>query len=362
MEDNKKSKKGLIAGIIAALVVAGGAIAAVFILSRGNNPESVTLDAVTKAIKEPVHNISGKLELSTATASAIEESLSYKTKIIFDLSGVNNGMNSSSSATITVRTDGMSDFVFRFDEVLQSDGVIYVKPSDLTSFINSIISSYGQYLSSEPLASIVSAVKGLAAKISSNWWRISIPEVLEKLGAKDATFSEEYDCSVAAVNELLSASGLDSIANTYKNNQFLSTKKSDKSIASFTGDAYEATVDTSKLAKFWNEYVTSDGVKKLNECAKQGDTLNAVTPDELSVVSDSTFFLDIDKDRNLNGFYFNDSKESYDIDADFRIEKGSEDTAVDAPSDAKPITDLAEDIIKIVQSVAGLIAVAQIAN
>lgn len=353
MEDNKKSKKGLIISIIVALVVAGGAIAAVLILNRGNNPDSIALDAVTKTIKEPAHSISGKLELAATTVSATEENLA-QTKIIFDLNGENNGMDSSSSATITVKTNGMSDFVFRFDEVLQSDGTIYVKPSDLTAFINSIASNYSQYLSSEPLAAIVTEVKSLATKISSNWWRISIPEVLKEFGVADAEFTEEYDCSVAAANELLSASGLESVANIYKNNQFLNVKKSDQKISSFTGDAYETTIDTSKLAKFWNEYATSDKVKKINECTKKGDTLNTVTPDELSAVSDSAFFLDIDKDHNLSGFYFNDSKGNYDVNADFRIEKGSEDLAIAAPSGAKPITDLTADITDLVQSIVSL--------
>ncbi|MBR3365633.1 hypothetical protein IKG48_00710 [Candidatus Saccharibacteria bacterium] len=351
MEDKKKSKKGLIIGIITAVVVAGGTVAAFFILNRSGSAESVALDAITKTIKETAHNMTGKLEVTTPIASADSTS---SAKIILELSGKNNGMNSSSNATITVKTSAASDFVFRFDGVLQSDGTLYVKPSDMTAFVNSLISSYSQYLSTEPLATIASEVSALATKVSANWWRISVPEILKSFGADSEQITEQFNCSIAATNEMVSEAGLTTIANIYKDNQFLKVKKSDQKISSFTSDAYEATVDASKLAKFWNEYVTSDKVKKLNDCAGDGYTLSAVTPDEVSKVSDKPFFLDIDKDRNLKGLYFSDSKEGYNVEADFRIEQGSNDLAIAAPSGAKPITDLTADIVKLIQSVTSL--------
>ena len=356
MEDKKKSKKGLIIGIITAVVLAGGAVAAFFILNRGSSPESVALDAITKTIKDTAHKMEGKLEVTTPVASATGTS---SAKVIFELNGENNGMNSSSSATITVKAGGTSDFVFRFNEVLEKDGTFYIKPSDLTAFVKSITSSYSQYLSVEPLATIVSEVEALATKISANWWRISVPEVLEALGADGTEVKKQFDCSIAATNELVSESGLETIANIYKDNQFLNVKKAETKPSAFTGDAYEATVDTSKLAKFWNEYVTSDKVKKLNDCAGDSYTLSAVTPDELSAVSGRSIFLDIDKDHNLKGVSFNDSKDGYNVDANFRIEKGSEDLAIAAPSGAKPITELTADIMNLVQSVASLFASTQ---
>ena len=351
MEGKKKSKKGLIIGIIAAVVIAGGAVAGFFILNRGASAESVALDPITKTVKETAHKMTGKLEITAPIASASGTSNAL---IILELEGENNGIDSSSNATITVKTGNTSDLVFRFDEVLQNDGTIYVKPSDMTAFVNSLISSYSQYLSTEPLATIAEEISALATKVSANWWRISIPEILEALGVKNEQVTKQYDCSIAAVNEMVSEAGLTTVANIYKDNQFLSVKKADQKISSFTGDAYEATVDTSKLAKFWNEYVTSDKVKKLNDCSGDKYTLSAVAPDELTAVTNSSFFLDIDKDRNLNGLYFSNSKEGYNVEADFRVEQGSNDLAIAAPSGAKPITDLTADIVELVQSITSL--------
>lgn len=350
-EESPKSKKGLIIGIVSAVIVAGGAVAAFFILNKGSSPETIALDAITKTIKEPAHKMNGKIELSTVSGSATANNV----KVIFELEGENNNLNVASSATLTVKTSGMSDFVFRFDEVLQSDGTIYVKPADLTAFVNSIVSTYGQYLNAEPLAGIVQDVKNLAAKISSNWWRISIPEVLETLDSKNKAFTEEYNCFVNVANTLAGESGLSMLADTYKEHQFLNVKKSDKGITSFTGDVYEATVNTDKLADFWNKYIASDQIKELNKCSSDGNVIKTVSKDQLSSVS-GTVFLDIDKDHNLKGIYLSEAKDSYRVSADLRLEEGSKDSTIATPSGAKPITDLANDIMKLTQSITSLVA------
>ena len=354
-KESPKSKKGLIIGIISAVVIAGGAVAAFFILNKGSSPETIALDAITKTIKRPAHDINGKIEISSSAISAAGSATSNGVKVVLELEGKNHNLNASSSAALTIKAAGASDFVFRFDEVLQSDGTIYIKPSDLTSFINSITSTYSQYLSAEPLASIVKDVKNLTTKISSNWWRISLPEVLEAFGMKNEKFTEEYNCYVAVANKLVGEPGLNTIADVYKEHQFLNVKKSDKGITSFTGDVYEATVNTDKLADFWNKYITSDQVKELSKCSSEEVATKTVSKDQLSSAS-GTIFLDIDKDRNLNGIYLSESKDNYSVSADLRIKDGSEDLAIAAPSGAKPITDLANDIAKLIQSVTSLVA------
>ena len=95
-------------------------------------------------------------------------------------------------------------------------------------------------------------------------------------------------------------------------------------------------------------------MKKLNGCTKERDTLNSVTPNELSAVSGAKFFLDIDKNSNLNGIYFSDAKENYSASVNLRIEEGSENLTIAAPSGAKPVTDLATDIVKLTQSITSL--------
>lgn len=352
-KESPKSRKGLIIGIVSAVVIAGGAVATFFVLNNGGSPEAVALDAITKTIKEPAHKMSGKIELSSSTIS--DSATANNTKVILELEGENNNLNVTSSATLTVKTTGMSDFVFRFDEVFQNDGTIYIKPSDLTSFVNSIASTYGQYLSAEPLAGIVRDVKNLATKIGSNWWRISLPEVFEALGMENKTFTEEYNCFITTANVLAGESGLNTLADIYKEHQFLNVKKSDKGITSFTGDAYEATINTEKLADFWNKYIASDQVKELNKCTSGEATVETISKGQIPSVS-SAVFLDIDKDRNLNGIYLNEGKDNYRVSADLRIEKGSKDLTVEAPSGAKPITDLTNDVVKLAQSIAGLFA------
>lgn len=356
----KKSKKGLLAAIAGFIIVAGGAVATVLIVNAQNSPENVTLDAITKTLKSPTHTMTGKMEVATSTISAADSNVTYKGSIVLELEGSNNNIANTSSATVTVKTGSTSDFVFRFDEVFSEDGTLYLKGSDLSDFINSVISTFSDYLKSEPLASITNKVKVLIKKIGANWWRVSIDDVLEILGSDSQDLANQYHCVIDAAKNLFSDSSLDTLSNIYKDHQFINAKKYDGSITSFTGTAYEASVDTAKLTEFWNAYITSEPMTKISSCdpedSQARSVFNETSEEQLSAAKDKKVYLDIDNGHNLVGFYTSGSENGGTYKVDMRLKDGAD--TISAPSDAKPITDLKNDVASLVAAITSLFTAA----
>lgn len=356
--ETKKSKKGLIAGIIALILIAAGAATALILLNCKKSPENMVLDAVTKTVKQKSHKVTGTVEMTTKTASVLSEN-GYKTTVRLDLDAKNNGMSNATTATLTISGTGSSDFVFRFDEVLQDDGVLYLRSADLANFVNSLASTFGAYLSVEPLSGIVRDVKNLATKIGDSWWRISVPSILDLLGVEDQKVFDEYDCMVKSSKKLFEDAGLNAIADSYKKHQFLSVEKYD-GLDFFKNNVYRATIDSVRLSQFWNEYVTSGVISDMRNCGSNSGELKAfdpVTSEELSALNGEQVYLDIDNDSNIKGVYYNGSKDNYGVDAKLYLEETSD--KVEAPASSKPVTDLTKDILEIVKSVSSLFLLMQ---
>ena len=355
--DTKKSKKGLITGIIIILLIIAGAISAVIFTSAKNTPENVVLDAVTNTIKDKNHRIYGKLETTVLTPMTLAEG-NYKNTVVLEIDGYNEGLSNETTASFTIKNFGGKDYVFRFSEVLQDDGTIYIKSAELSDFINSLASLLSPYLTAEPYSSMVGLLKSLAGKISSTWWRISVPELVAAFGLEDNSIANQYDCLIGAAKKFFDSSSINSITDAYKDSQFLSVEKYDTDeIPSFTNDTYRASIDAVRLAKFWNNVVTIGPVNDMRSCEQGGNNqvskaFNPVTSDQLESMNGQKIFLDIDKDRRISGIYFTGSTDGNNYTADIHIDKSGGEVSV--PENAKPITELKEDISLIIQFVVSI--------
>ena len=364
-EAPQKSKKGLVAAIICLLVLAAAGVAAVILLTNNNKPENVVLDAVTKTIKSPTHTVSGKIELTTKTESALTNSSVTSGRIIVELDGRNSGLNNTASATVTVKTAGTSDFVFRFSEVFQDGGVLYLKTSDLVAFADSAVDFFeGQLeasgMTSNPFANIMTHLKSVARKADNTWWRVSLSEIIKSLGVNDQNATKQYDCVIGAVKDLFSDSGLSNLADTYQKYPFITAASSDNKPASFSDNTYEASINTTELARFWNSFVTSDNATKISDCLPKDQSttiLDPVVSEDFAPLAGKTIYLDVDQGHNLSGVYASGSSESYGYLVDLRLD--SEADAIEAPSDARPVSELLNDVMPLIQSFYGLYTVAE---
>ena len=174
----------------------------------------------------------------------------------------------------------------------------------------------------------------------------------------DQDIISQYNCAIEASKNLFSDSNLNTLADTYKNNQFINAKNYDGKIESFTGTAYEASVDTAKLASFWNSYVTSESMTKISSCAPKDSqarsAFDETSKEQLSGLEDKKVYLDIDSGHNLLGFYLSGAEETYTYIVDMRLKDNAE--AIVVPSDAHSITELKNDITKLVGSIINLFA------
>ena len=349
--ETKKSKKGLIIGLAAGAIAAvAGAVALVFFVQAQNSPENVALDAITKTIKEPAHTITGTISMSVPTTNAYGDTIQNSIEIA--LESENNGINASSSATFRTKIAGMNDFTFTFNDVLQDDGVLYIRTQELSDFLSSLASNFSAYTNTEPISTIVTKIKLIGKKIDANWWRISFPEVMKSLGAYTDELNSQYNCVVGATKELFSQSGLDTIANIYKDHQFLVVKKASSKPASFTGDAYEATADANKLSDFWNGFMDSSEVKKIRDCAPSSNTAAKTVSSQLDKVAAKPIYLDINNSRVIEGVYFDTTVNGYNVKLDLRLKAGA--AEIITPANSHPISELAAEITEIVQSISGL--------
>lgn len=356
-EQEKKGKqsKKLIIGIIAAIIlIIGGVVWAVVALAAQSTPESAVLEAVTKTIKEKGHRVDGTIVVSTPNVSTAVNS-NNTGRVIIDLDSSNNGMNNTGSLTITIEGAGTGNYVLTLDEVFQEDGTLYIKATKLEDFIKSFTSNFGPYLNVTAFSNLASNLRALSAKIDSDWWRISIPEIVNAIGVRDNNFLGKYYCAVEAAKHLFEQKGLDTLADAYKNNQFLIAAKSTYRPDSFTSNSYEATISADKMTKFWNSYVTSDVVSDIQLCNSgdgQKNAFSTAASNTFDFLANKKVYLDINGAHELSGIYINDVTENLSLVADLRI--GNQPAEITAPANSRPATELTGDIMIIAQQVAEL--------
>ncbi|MBQ9029561.1 hypothetical protein IJ114_02205 [Candidatus Saccharibacteria bacterium] len=353
-KSGKKSKKLIVGIIAAAILIMGGIVWAVIAIATQNTPESAVLEAVTKTIKEKGHRVNGTIVASTSNVSTAANS-NNAGRVIIDLDSSNNGMNNTGSLTITVEGAGTGNYVLTLDEVFQEDGTLYIKATKLEDFVKSLTSNFGPYLNVTAFSNLASNLKALSAKIDSGWWRISIPEIVDAIGVRDNNFLGKYYCAVEATKHLFEQKGLDTLADTYKNNQFLTAAKSTYRPDSFANTSYEATINADKMTAFWSSYANSDVVSDIRLCNLgdgQKNTFSTAASNAFDFLANKKVYLDINGTHELSGIYINDVTENLSFVADLRI--SNQPAEITAPANSRPATELTGDIMIIAQQVAEL--------
>lgn len=266
---HEKSHKGLIVGIIAAviLLICGG-VAAWFCFWY-SNPDQVAYDAVNQLIK--AENVG--FEGGFAYFNPDEDSELKMVLISFD----------SASSSLPSSTSGKIQFVFNPEKVegdprvlievkniVMQDGVIYLQLAGLMDSINSLELDEATRASLEVYLSTVEV-------IDNEWWQISVPDLLADTGMPEQqadAFSDIYQCTVQAMNSDMSGE----VAEIYKQNQFvkvqptkrLAPENSDSETELTAGyKAYELTIDKNKLAGFVNRLPETKVAEDFFACYSQ---------------------------------------------------------------------------------------------
>lgn len=263
-----KSHKGLIIGIIVAVLLVCGGLAAWFCFWY-NNPDQVAYEAVNQLIKAENVGFEGGFSFFNPDEDSELE------MILVSFDSASSSLPNSTSGKIQFifdpeKVEGEPRVLIEVKNIIMQDGVIYLQLAGLMDSINSLEIDEDTRASLEVYLDTIEV-------IDNEWWRISIPDLLaeaELPEAQTSAFGDVYQCIVQAANSDVSGE----VTEIYKQNQFVKVQPS-KWLAPDDSDsfeeltagykAYELTVDKEKLASFVNRMPETKVAEDFFACYSQ---------------------------------------------------------------------------------------------
>lgn len=260
----KKPHKGIVATIIAAVILillAVGAVIWYFVYY--NNPEKVAYDAISGLFTEKT-SVSQML-LTSKIGDPIDDST--RVKLWVDVHTVGVGASASMEATLMltpVDANGESlddPYKFKLSNIILSDGVIYIRTEDLANAFDDFMADSN--LSMGGLGNIISGVLEAA---DDEWWQISVPGVLDTVMAGDNKLQptkEFYTCMVNVANQDIRGE----LAQAYSNHRFIKVAKATNPAATNAGSSnYDVSLDYEEMAGFVNALPDTEAAKGIYNC------------------------------------------------------------------------------------------------
>lgn len=325
----KKSKKGLIIGLIAAgVVVLGLASAGVVYALVYNNPDTAVIDAFSKAMAAKSSTVTGSATLKSQ-GSAVKMDLSTAS---------NEAGQGSADATVTLTASG-KDYTLK-GHVAGTKDEVYVKLDDLRSVIEGALGA--EY------ADMIDTYYGsLLNKIDGKWVVIKQSDIDEL--SSGSVNDKETQCIQSEVAKLQSdASVRDEVMNVYKKNPLftVTSKGSDAD-----GNHYSLVpVSDEKAKNFMNAVVETKFFKALDDCTSS-DLKKEVTDSSSSSSSSSkaTGSLEVWVDgwsHNLKKFQLNVKDDETELTSEFKTTFNNN-PAITLPKADTTVDDLKSEIEKI---------------
>ena len=357
----KKSKKGLIIGlVIAAILLIGGGVAVALVMMF-NQP-----DPVVKAIEKVMTGntpanvaINGTIKLEPLEEGTPVSSI----EIALDSEASTTSFVNSSAATVTANFETGNSISFEFDEVYGADGDLYFKVDGATGAIEdyvqilqeSMMNNYNAVTDCETdedgienciestpttfeacegedcmsalgvdatlgdgatamdtdMTGSISDFLGIIETVDGEWLRVSIDE-LSNMTEEIPTESSELSCLVDFTGSIRNHNN--SVAEAYSKNSFISSTKEGVTLASKSGGpVYKVELDGEKLEGFINAVQNSTLVQDLYSC--MGYTNTSVNTDNIIAEINNlpTLYVEVDKDYNFTRLYFNSELEDADM-------------------------------------------------
>lgn len=351
----KKKRTGLIALIIALLILllGFGSFAAWYFLYY-NNPDKVAYDA-----------INGFLQQKTVVTNGLVTSRGKfnggEVMVMMNLSNRTNGADGESVVSIKINIldengDSVSehDYEVELGGIVMEDGVIYLRVNKLVDAIDLFLEDTGS--SVEMLDEDTLALYNLLEQVDGEWWRISVPEVIDGI-IDDSEVANSAKDAFSCLNKVMHDNVNSKIAAIYKDNRFVNieAKKDGATGGGYT--EYDVTLDYDKFADFINATTDSELASEAEACLRKvaGDSTNF----------DKTY-TDADAVRNAMGqtrftmlvsnFGHNLKAINMSVDDDLELDAGftfeHPVVTIDAPTNYRPISELMD---LIVDSIVGIL-------
>lgn len=279
-----------------AVLIAGGVITVLGLGGLGtayaiaNTPENIALSAVASVFAAKQKHISStfNLDLKDRKVAGVKSA-----QLTLD-ADINTDKEVSTTAELAVNFYD-TKIKLSLDTVILKDYTVYIKISQLKAAAKAVLEQYNQsvksgdfsvdysdsddYTSTPPYEDIINQLVG---KIDGEWWRISIPELIdvdEKLSAKEKVEAKKtYGC---IVNFLSDAKTKVDYAELYQKHAFISLQpyegyqKFDSE-----GKAYIIQFSSNKIADFGNALASSFKGLGVKECLPE-NVLNDGSDDDV---------------------------------------------------------------------------------
>ena len=365
-KNKNHTKTVLIAGGVIAVLGLGGLGTAYAI---ANTPENIALSAVASVFAAKQKHVSStfSLNLKDSKVAGVKSA-----QLTLD-ADINTDKEVSTTAELAVNFYD-TKIKLSLDTVILKDYTVYIKISQLKAAAKAVLEQYNQsvksgdfsvdysdsddYTSTPPYEDIINQLVG---KIDGEWWRISIPELIdvdEKLSAKEKVEAKKtYGC---IVNFLSDAKTKVDYAELYQKHAFISLQpyegyqKFDSE-----GKAYIIQFSSNKIADFGNALASSFKGLGVKECLPE-NVLNDGSDDDVDgdeklsandvdgiirqwpttiVTVKNNFF-----SHEVTGLYSDLKTDSDSYTGAVKFNFSNQVKEVKAPANAQPITKFSEEI------------------
>lgn len=365
-KNKNHTKAVLIAGGVIAVLGLGG-LGTAYVIA--NTPENIALSAVASVFAAKQKHFSSTFSLNLKDSKVV----GVKSAQLTLDADINTDKEVSTTAELAVNFYD-TKIKLSLDTVILKDYTVYIKISQLKAAAKAVLEQYNQsvksgdfsvdysdsddYTSTPPYEDIINQLVG---KIDGEWWRISIPELIdvdEKLSAKEKVeVKKTYGC---IVNFLSDAKTKVDYSELYQKHAFISLQpyEGDQKFDS-EGKAYIIQFSSNKIADFGNALASSFKGLGAKECFPENvlndgsddnvdgdDKLSANDVDEIIrqwpttiVTVKNNFF-----SHEVTGLYSDLKTDSDSYAGAVKFNFSNQVKEVKAPANAQPITKFSEEI------------------
>lgn len=271
----KKSKKKLIIGIVAALLLVFAIFGGVAFAAYNNNPYKVLLDSVQNLVKAKTVITAGTLEVEDKT---------NKGKVSLEFSSQANNVKYAGSLDAKLKID-YSEFKAELAGagMLAESGDLYFKIDNAEElFDKALATEYGKYYASSPeLTPIVTKLRTFVKKIDGQWIKVS-KEDLSDVSQED--YDKQQACVKAAFTKFYGDNTQQNeVFDIYKKNEFVVIKDTGKSQTINGNDSvgYNVKFDIDNLNKFSKGLDETTLAKAVTKCTDYDQPSEEMTSKEI---------------------------------------------------------------------------------
>lgn len=271
--NKKKSRKGLIIGMIcAALVLIGGGVAAAIIVTK-IQPSSMMASAIGNLLTAKQVTIDGQVSLSASQ-------LPGDNSIVINFNA--NSSNSDYSTTATMQANlpilGItSPLTLELSDVMISDGIMYFKVKGLQDTLTEEnISAVAMGLGFTSTSIPIDFIQNVSAILEDKWIKVSLEELAQRFPQFGLSQQmERIECERGILGDISKYSS--EMTSIYSNSPFLIMEQQNDSF-------YNLSLNTTELADFANSLSSTQLIKDLAGCSGvevNSNTYSKVSSDDL---------------------------------------------------------------------------------